>query len=99
MIESNSGAARTDGVRWHLGGESCLAGEVVDGVAVGAVGGAQRCGDRRGLAGEFTESGTQEAGVQAGEEQGVAEPGVGDPVTVCVRESLDEPVDAQPSHR
>ena len=94
MIESNSGAVRTDGVRWRLGGESCLAGEVVDGVAVGAVGGAQRCGDGRGVAGEFTESGTQEPGVQAGEEQGVAQPGVGDLVAVCVRESLDEAVDA-----
>jgi hypothetical protein len=45
------------GTRWGLGGESCLAGEIVDGVAVGAVDGAQWCGDGRGLAGELAESG------------------------------------------
>ena len=74
MIESNFGGCAlmdrgTVGSRRRV----LLAGEIVDGVAVGAVGGAQWCGDGRGLASELAESGAQEPGVQAGEEQGVTE--------------------------
>jgi hypothetical protein len=49
-----------EGAQWCLGGQSCLTGEIVDGVAVGAVGGAQWCGNGWGLAGELAESGAQE---------------------------------------
>jgi hypothetical protein len=100
MIESSSGATCRDGSpRWRLGGQSCLTSEIVDGVAAGAVDGAQRCGNGRGLAGELAESGAQEPGMQAGEEQGVAEPAAGDLVPVRAGDTLDEVVDAQSSHR
>ena len=63
-----------------------------------------RCGRRgrrraavRGLAGELAESGAQEPGVQAGEEEGVAEPAVGDLVPVRAGDAFDEAVDAQSS--
>ncbi len=45
------------------------------------------------MAGELGEPGAEEAGVQAGEEQGVAVPAVGDLVTVRVRNALDQAVD------
>jgi mannose-6-phosphate isomerase-like protein (cupin superfamily) len=78
MIESDFGAERAGSRHGGLGGESCLTGKIVDGVAVGAVCGAEWCENGRGLAGELPEPWAQEPGVQAGEEQGVAEPCVGD---------------------
>jgi hypothetical protein len=55
-----------------LGGESCLLGESVDGVGVGAVGCAEWRWQGWVGVGEFGEAGAEEAVVQAGEEQGVA---------------------------
>jgi hypothetical protein len=70
---------------------------MIDRVAVGAVGGAQGGRDGRGLPGELGEPWAQEPCVQAGEEQGVAEPGFGGLVAVGAGDPFDEAVDAQPS--
>ena len=78
------------------GGDPGLPGEVVDGGLVGAVGGAQRGGCGRAGVGELGQAGAQEPVVDAGEEAGGAQPGVGDLVAEGVRDAFDEAVQAQP---
>ncbi len=71
------------------GRDSCSLGEVVDGGLVDSGCFAQ---GGRVRAGEFGESGSQDAVVDAGEEHGVAQAGGGDLVAVGVRDALDEAV-------
>jgi len=76
---------------WGSGGESGLAGEVVEGGLVGAVGGAK--GGRRGRAGvgDLGDAGAQRPVVDAGEELGRADAGVGDLVAEGSGDPLDQP--------
>lgn len=64
-------------------------GEFVDGGLVDAGGFAQR---RRVRFGEFGQACLQHPVVDAGEEHGVPQAAVGDPVTVGVRDAVDEAV-------
>ena len=79
-----------------LCGLVCLAGDVIDRIAVGMVGGAQRAGAGRGLAAELAESAAERSCVQPGDEEGVAEPG-GSLVPVDEEDADDEVMYAQSS--
>ena len=72
----------------------CVAGEVAEGCLVGAGGCAQRGWSGWAGVGEFGQPGAQEMVVGVGEEQGVADPGVGDLVAAGPGDAGDEPVDA-----
>jgi hypothetical protein len=68
-----------------------LPGEVVDRAGVGA-GSGRKAAAGSGWAGQGGQACAQEPVVQAGEEQGVREPGVGDLVAEGARDAFDEPV-------
>jgi len=79
------------------GGETGVAGEVIDGGLVGAGGGAG-CGVRwRAGACDLGDAGYEEALVEPGEEQGGADARGGDLVAVGAGDALDEAVNARPS--
>jgi hypothetical protein len=80
-----------------LCGLVCLAGDVIDRIAVGMVGGAQRAGAGRGLAAELAESAAERSCVQPGDEEGVAEPGAAGLVPVDEGDAFDEVMYAQSS--
>ena len=67
-------------------------GEVADGGLVGPVGSAQCCG---GGGAELGEAGLKDPAVDAGEEHGVAQAGVGDLVAVGAGDTLDQAVLAE----
>jgi hypothetical protein len=69
-------------------------GEVVEGGLVGAVGGPQPGWGGRVRVGDLGEPGAQEMVVGVGEQQRVAESGVGDLVAAGVGDAGDEPVGA-----
>lgn len=76
-------------------GEASGSREFIDGVVVGAGGGAEFGG--HGWAVDLGEAGAEQSGVGSGEEQRLAQSGVGDTVAVGFRDALDESVDAEPA--
>ena len=93
MIESIVGLVGR--LRWVSGREVGVAGEVVEGPPVGAVGGPQWGWGWRVGVGDFGEPGAQQVVVGVGEQQGVLEPGVGDLVAAGAGDARDEPVGTQ----
>jgi hypothetical protein len=79
------------------GCEVGVAGEVVEGGLVGAVGGPQPGRGGRVRVGDLGEPGAQEMVVGVGEQQRVLEPGVGDLVAAGVGDARDEPVGTEPA--
>lgn len=86
--------SRHDRVKFGVasGDEACCSCEVVDGGFVGAGGGPKLRRDRWSV--DLRLSGSEESGVGAGEEQGVAQAGVGDLVAVGSGDPFDEAVAA-----
>jgi len=72
--------------------ETCCVGESVDDVLIVAGGGADRCGE---LGVQFGQAGRQEPVVDDGQEHRIGQTVVGDPVTVAVRNLLDQAMSAQ----
>lgn len=78
-------------------GESGLAGELVECALVVACGGAQGAGCGWVGIGELGQAGLKQSGVQVGDQHGVVQPGVADPVAVGLGDACDQAVGTQPA--